>query len=161
MHFIRYFLLSKHVVNAIHKIYCCVKKILSLLAFQNLIHYLCNQLVTHLLNGIMRRDVFQAIADPNRRAIISLLADKQLTLNSIAENFEISRPAISKHIKILSECGLVTVKQKGRERYCEVQLEKLNVVSNWVEQYRKFWEEKLDALENYLNELQAKEKKDE
>ncbi|MBI1938668.1 MAG: winged helix-turn-helix transcriptional regulator [Ignavibacteriales bacterium] len=109
----------------------------------------------------MRRDVFQAIADPNRRAIISLLADKQLTLNSIAENFEISRPAISKHIKILSECGLVTVKQKGRERYCEVQLEKLNVVSNWVEQYRKFWEEKLDALENYLNELQAKEKKDE
>lgn len=109
----------------------------------------------------MRRDVFQAIADPNRRAIISLLADKQLTLNSIAENFKISRPAVSKHIKILSECGLVTVKQKGRERYCEVQLEKLNVVSNWVEQYRKFWEEKLDALENYLNELQAKEKKDE
>lgn len=109
----------------------------------------------------MRRDVFQAIADPNRRAIISLLADKQLTLNNIAENFKISRPAVSKHIKILSECGLVTVKQKGRERYCEVQLEKLNVVSNWVEQYRKFWEEKLDALENYLNELQAKEKKDE
>ncbi|MEW6194197.1 MAG: metalloregulator ArsR/SmtB family transcription factor [Bacteroidota bacterium] len=108
----------------------------------------------------MRRDVFQAIADPNRRAIISLLANKELTLNSIAENFDISRPAVSKHIKILSECGLVTVKQKGRERYCEVQLEKLNAVSNWVEQYRKFWEEKLDALENYLNELQAKEKKD-
>ncbi len=108
----------------------------------------------------MRRDVFQAIADPNRRAIISLLANKQLTLNCIAENFDISRPAVSKHIKILSECGLVTVKQKGRERYCEVQLEKLNAVSNWVEQYRKFWEEKLDALENYLNELKAKEEKD-
>lgn len=114
----------------------------------------------HIIDEIMRRDVFQAIADPNRRAIISLLANKELTLNSIAENFDISRPAVSKHIKILSECGLVTVRQKGRERYCEVQLEKLNAVSNWVEQYRKFWEEKLDALENYLNELQANEKKD-
>lgn len=108
----------------------------------------------------MRRDVFQAIADPNRRAIISLLANQKLTLNGVADKFKISRPAVSKHVKILSECGLVEITQQGRERYCEIRFEKLNEVSDWIEQYRKFWEEKLDALENYLNELQAKEKKD-
>jgi len=107
----------------------------------------------------MRRDVFQAIADPNRRAILGLLANQKLTLNGIAENFDISRPAISKHIKILSECGLVATTQQGRERYCELKLEKLNEVSDWVEQYRRLWEEKLDALEDYLITLQAKEKK--
>lgn len=107
----------------------------------------------------MRRDVFQAIADPNRRAILGLLANKKLTLNKVAENFDISRPAISRHIKILTECGLVKIEQYGRERYCEAQLEKLNEVSDWVEQYRKFWEEKLDALEAYLNILQLKGKK--
>lgn len=107
----------------------------------------------------MRRDVFQAIADPNRREILAVLASQKLTLNSVAEKFKISRPAISKHMKILNECGLVDIKQQGRERYCEVRLEKLNEVSDWVEHYRKIWEEKLDALENYLNTLQAKEKK--
>jgi DNA-binding transcriptional ArsR family regulator len=107
----------------------------------------------------MRRDVFQAIADPNRRAILGLLANQKLTLNGVAENFDISRPAISKHIKILTECGLVVTRQQGRERYCEVRLDKLNEVSDWVEQYRKFWTAKLDALEDYLNELQTKEKK--
>ncbi|MDP2036372.1 MAG: ArsR family transcriptional regulator, partial [Ignavibacteria bacterium] len=84
-----------------------------------------------------------------------------LTLNGVAEKFKISRPAVSKHIKILCECGLVNIKQEGRERYCEVRLEKLNEVSSWIEQYRKFWEEKLDALDDYLTFLQAKEKLDE
>jgi DNA-binding transcriptional ArsR family regulator len=108
----------------------------------------------------MRRDVFQAIADPNRRAIISLLAEqKKLNLNGIADKFKISRPAVSKHIKILTECGLVVTTQEGREKYCEVKLEKLNEVSNWIEQYKKFWEEKLDALDEYLKVLQAMEKK--
>jgi DNA-binding transcriptional ArsR family regulator len=107
----------------------------------------------------MRRDVFQAIADPTRRAIINMLAHKSLNLNAVAENFEVSRPAISKHIKILTECGLVVINQQGRERYCEAKLAKLNEVSDWVEQYRLFWTKKLDALEVYLNELQAKEKK--
>lgn len=107
----------------------------------------------------IRRDVFQAIADPNRRAILGLLANKKLTLNGIAENFDISRPAISRHIKILTECGLIKIQQDGRARYCEARLEKLNEVSDWVEQYRKFWEEKLDALEAYLNVLQAMGKK--
>ncbi|HEX6035833.1 MAG TPA: metalloregulator ArsR/SmtB family transcription factor [Anaerolineales bacterium] len=106
----------------------------------------------------MRRDVFQAIADPNRRAIIGLLANQKLTVNAVAEHFSISRPAVSRHIKILKECGLVIVRQEGRERYCEVRLDKLNEVSDWVEKYQKIWERRLDRLDEYLNELQ-KEKK--
>ena len=83
----------------------------------------------------MRRDVFQAIADPTRRAIINMIASQSLNLNAVAENFDVSRPAISKHIKILTECGLITIKQNGRERYCEAKLQKLSEVSDWVEQY--------------------------
>ena len=106
----------------------------------------------------MRRDVFQAIADPTRREILNLIAHQSLNLNAVAENFNISRPAISKHIKLLTECGLVEVKQQGRERYCEAKLEKLNEVSEWVEQYRKYWESKLDALEVYLADMQSNKK---
>jgi DNA-binding transcriptional ArsR family regulator len=98
----------------------------------------------------MRRDVFQAIADPTRRAIINMIAHQSLNLNAVAENFDVSRPAISKHIKILTECGLVVIRQQGRERYCQAQLHKLNEVSDWIEQYRVFWASKLDALENFL-----------
>jgi DNA-binding transcriptional ArsR family regulator len=104
----------------------------------------------------MRIDVFQAIADPTRRAIINMISEKSLNLNAVAENFQVSRPAISKHIKILTECGLIDIKQQGRERYCEARLEKLNEVSDWVGQYKRFWNTKLDALENYLNVLQSK-----
>src|SRR5215203_4538341 len=98
----------------------------------------------------MRRDVFQAIADPTRREIIGVIASKSLSLNSVAETFDISRQAVSKHIKILTECGLIVIKQQGRERYCEAKLDKLNEVSEWIEQYRVFWTKKLDALEDYL-----------
>jgi len=105
-----------------------------------------------------RRDVFQAIADPTRREIINLIAHQSLNLNSVAEQFNISRPAVSKHIKILTECGLIVIRQQGRERYCDAKLEKLNEVSGWVEQYREFWTTKLDALEQYLKELQSKKK---
>ena len=98
----------------------------------------------------MRRDVFQAIADPTRREIINMIAHQSLNLNAVAENFDISRPAISKHIKILTECGLIIIKQQGRERYCEAKLQKLNEVSEWIEQYKVFWTKKLDALENFL-----------
>lgn len=98
----------------------------------------------------MRRDVFQAIADPTRRAIINVIANQSMNLNAVADKFDVSRPAISKHIKILSQCGLVTIKQVGRERYCEARLQKLNEVSEWIEQYRVFWNNKLDALENFL-----------
>ena len=99
----------------------------------------------------MRRDVFQAIADPTRRAIINLIAIEPLTLNAVAENFDVSRPAISKHVKILTQCGLIIIKQRGRERICEARLQKLHEVSNWVEQYRVFWTKKLDALEIFLS----------
>ncbi len=107
----------------------------------------------------MRRDVFQAIADPNRRAIINLLSKQKLTLNGVAENFDVSRPAVSKHIKILTQCGLITITQHGRERYCEAQLHKLSEVSHWIEQYREFWNRKLDALEAFLNEDTRTKKK--
>ena len=107
----------------------------------------------------MRRDAFQAIADPNRRAILSLLAIQKLTLNGVADNFRISRPAVSRHIKILRQCGLVVVVKHGRERYCEVRLDKLNEVSDWVEQSRHLWEQRLDRLDDYLKELQNDKKK--
>ena len=107
----------------------------------------------------MRRDVFQAIADPTRREIINMIAHETLNLNAVAEKFQQSRPAISKHIKILMECGLITIRQKGRERHCEARLEKLNEVSSWVEQYSKFWNIKLDALEDYLEKVQSEKKK--
>lgn len=107
----------------------------------------------------MRRDVFQAIADPTRREIINLITRESLNLNSVTENFNISRPAISKHIKILTECGLIIIKQQGRERYCEANLESLAQVSQWIEQYRVFWTSKLDALENFLGKETKAEKK--
>ena len=105
-----------------------------------------------------RRDVFQAIADPTRRTILGVLAVQALTLNAVAAKFEISRPAVSKHVKILTECGLIEIKQQGRERYCEAKLDKLNEVQQWIDQYRQFWESKFDALESYLNELQTNDK---
>ena len=103
----------------------------------------------------MRRDVFQAIADPTRREIINMVAQKPLNVNSVAENFDVSRTAIYKHIKILTECGLIVIKPQGREGYCEAKLDKLNQVSEWVEQYRKIWEARFDSLENYLEKLQS------
>ena len=100
-----------------------------------------------------RRDVFQAIADPTRRAIINMVADKPLNVNSIAESFAVSRQAISLHIKILLECDLLQIRKQGRERYCEAKLTQLNEVSVWVNQYRQHWEHKLDNLETYLEQL--------
>lgn len=108
----------------------------------------------------MRRDVFQAIADPNRRAILSLLAkNERLNLNGVAENFRISRPAVSRHIKILRECGLVIVTQEGRERYCEAKFDKLDEVTDWIETYRQFWEERFSRLDKVLEDLKKQEKK--
>ncbi|NSL87356.1 ArsR/SmtB family transcription factor [Chitinophaga solisilvae] len=98
----------------------------------------------------MRRDVFQAIADPTRREIIHLLSASSMSLNHVAEHFEVSRPAISKHVKILMECGLVVITRQGRERHCAANLHKLKQVADWVESYRTFWNNKLDALENFL-----------
>jgi len=97
-----------------------------------------------------RRDVFQAIADPTRRAIIGLLAGQTLTLNAVAENFKISQPAVSKHMRILTECGLVMIVKQGRERHCSARLQALQEVVQWAEQYRLFWNNKLDKLEDLL-----------
>ena len=105
-----------------------------------------------------RRDVFQAIADPTRREIIDMVARKSLNLNSIAERFDVTRQAISLHVKILEECGLVEITQQGRERFCEAKLEKLNEVSSWVEQYRKLLDNKMDALDQYLTKLKKQRK---
>jgi DNA-binding transcriptional ArsR family regulator len=91
----------------------------------------------------MRRDVFQAIADPQRRKIINLLVRQSFSINQLAKNFQISRPAVSKHIKILTECGVVKIRQQGRERFCIANLEKLKTISDWVEKYSIFWLNKL------------------
>ena len=102
---------------------------------------------------VTRRDVFQAIADPTRREIIELVSRQSLNLNGIAANFEVSRPAISQHIKILTECGLIVIKKQGRERYCEARLQPLSEVSEWAEQYRKRWAERFEALDQVVDEL--------
>jgi DNA-binding transcriptional ArsR family regulator len=107
---------------------------------------------------MMRRDVFQAIADPTRREILGMIAHKSLNINSVTGQFDVSRAAIYKHMKILTECGLLEIKQQGRERFCEGKFERLNEVSDWVAQYRQFWEARFDSLEIYLEKLQ-KEKK--
>jgi len=100
-----------------------------------------------------RRDVYQAIADPTRRAIIHMIADQPHNMKSITEKFDMSQQAISLHVKILQDCGLVAIRQQGRERWCEARLDGLEEVSAWVAQYRQFWEQKLDSLESYLNKL--------
>ena len=98
----------------------------------------------------MTRDVFKAIADPIRRDMIGLLSTKPYNINDLSGNFKMTRTGVSKHLKILRECGLVEIEQKGRERYCKAKLESLAEVSAWVNQYRSFWNEKLDNLENLL-----------
>lgn len=104
-----------------------------------------------------RRDVFQAIADPNRRAILGLLAKKRLTLNGVAENFHISRPAVSKHMRILKECGLVVITRQGREHYCDVRFDRLNEVTAWVERYRQVWEARFERLDEVLEQMKKEQ----
>jgi DNA-binding transcriptional ArsR family regulator len=105
-----------------------------------------------------RRDVFQAIADPTRREIIGMLAQQPQNLNTLAEKFTVTRQAVSLHVKILIECGLISVTQQGRERYCEAKLDGLSEVSEWIERYRQHWENKLDSLESYLDKIQKSKK---
>ena len=98
----------------------------------------------------MRRDIFQAIADPTRRAIIALIALQAMTPNALAEHFDTSRQAISKHLRILTECELVTQEQKGREIFYSLEIEKMKEIDEWLEQYRKIWETRLNQLEDLL-----------
>ena len=106
----------------------------------------------------MRRDVFQAIADPVRREIIDILANESLSVNSVAKRFKVSRPAISKHLKILKECGLIHISKQGRERFCQIEPRNLIPAFMWMDQHRRLWEDKLDSFENYLETLKSKTK---
>ncbi|HVV07102.1 MAG TPA: metalloregulator ArsR/SmtB family transcription factor [Puia sp.] len=100
-----------------------------------------------------RRDVYQAIADPTRRAIINMIAGHPHNMKSITEKFDMSQQAISLHVKILTDCGLVTIQQRGRERFCEAHLDRLGEVAVWVAQYKQFWESKMDSFEMYVEKL--------
>ena len=108
----------------------------------------------------MKRDIFQAIADPTRRAIIALIALQAMTPNAIAENFDTTRQAVSKHLRILTECEVVTAEQKGREVYYRLEIDKMKEIDRWLEQYRKIWESRFEQLDVLLAELKEQEKKE-
>jgi len=105
-----------------------------------------------------RRDIFQAIADPTRRAIIGLIAVQAMTPNAIAEHFNNSRQAVSKHLRILTECELVRQEYKGREIFYSLEIEKIKEIDKWLDQYRKIWEIRFDQLDNVLSTLKKNEK---
>lgn len=111
-----------------------------------------------LLFVAIKRDIFQAIADPTRRAIIALIAIQAMTPNAIAENFQTTRQAVSKHLRILTECELVTQEQKGREIYYTLEVEKMKEIDEWLEKYRKIWESRFEQLDTLLTELKRQEK---
>ncbi len=101
----------------------------------------------------MRRDIFQAIADPTRRAIIALIALQAMTPNAIAENFNTTRQAVSKHLRVLTECELVKQEYQGREIYYSLEIEKMKEIDKWLEQYRKIWETKFNQLDELLTKM--------
>lgn len=107
----------------------------------------------------MKRDVFGVIADPTRREILGMIVRQPLNLNAVAERFDISRPAVSKHMKVLAESGLVVIRQQGRERYCSADLRPLSEVAQWMEECRSFWGGKLDALGRFLESEEPKPKR--
>ncbi len=106
----------------------------------------------------MRRDVFQAIADPTRRAIIALIAFQAMTPNAIAEHFDSSRQAVSKHLRILTECKLVEQEQNGREIYYTLNAKKMKEIDKWLEQFRQLWENRFNQLDKVLNTLKTQKK---
>ena len=106
----------------------------------------------------MRRDVFQAIADPTRRAIIALIALQAMTPNAIADNFHTTRQAVSKHLRILTECDLVKQEQQGREIYYSLEIEKMKEIDKWLNQFRKIWETRFNQLDNVLSAMKKQKK---
>ncbi|HQU99963.1 MAG: winged helix-turn-helix transcriptional regulator [Bacteroidia bacterium] len=106
----------------------------------------------------MRRDIFQAIADPTRRAIIALIAMQAMTPNAIAENFNTTRQAVSKHLRILTECELVKQEFQGREIYYSLEIEKMKEIDKWLEQYRKIWESRFNQLDQLLIKIKKQKK---
>ena len=107
---------------------------------------------------IMKRDIFQAIADPTRRAILVLIATQALTPNALADEFDMTRQAVSKHIKILNECELLEQEKVGREIYYQLKVDKMKEVDQWLEQFRKVWETRFDQLDEVLSTLKNKKK---
>jgi DNA-binding transcriptional ArsR family regulator len=103
---------------------------------------------------ILRRDIFQAVADPTRRAILALLASQTITAGAIADNFDGARSTISKHIQILTECGLVESNQKGREIYYQIKMDKMTEIDLWLDQIRLIWEARFDSLDQYVTKIQ-------
>jgi DNA-binding transcriptional ArsR family regulator len=101
----------------------------------------------------MRRDIFQAIADPTRRAIIVLIALQAMTPNAIAEHFDTTRQAVSKHLRILTECELVKQEYQGREIYYSLEIDKMKEIDKWLQQFKKIWETKFNQLDKVLNKL--------
>ncbi|MBL7864515.1 MAG: winged helix-turn-helix transcriptional regulator [Cyclobacteriaceae bacterium] len=106
----------------------------------------------------MRRDIFQAIADPTRRAIITLIAIQAMTPNAIADNFNTTRQSVSKHLRILTECELVTQKQQGREIFYSLEVEKMKEVDKWLNQFRKLWETRYNQLDKLLSNIKKQKK---
>lgn len=106
----------------------------------------------------MRRDIFQAIADPTRRAIITLIALQAMTPNAIAENFNTTRQAVSKHLRILTECELVKQEQKGREIYYSLEIDKMKEIDQWLEQFKKIWESRFEQLDEVLSTIKKNKK---
>lgn len=105
--------------------------------------------------GTPNLDVFQVIADPSRRQILQMLTKESYNINRISENFEMSRPAVSKHIKILQTAGFVSIREIGRERYCILNQDGFNEIRNWIEHFDKFWNSKLKNLETLLNQTKT------
>jgi len=106
----------------------------------------------------VRRDIFQAIADPTRRAIITLIALQAMTPNTLAENFNTTRQAVSKHLRILLECKLVIQEQIGREIYYSLEIDKMKEIDKWIEQFRKIWETRFNQLDNLLSKMKNEQK---
>lgn len=106
----------------------------------------------------MRRDIFQAIADPTRRAIIALIAVQAMTPNAIADNFHTTRQAVSKHLRVLTECELVKQEQQGREIYYSLEIEKMKEIDKWLSQFRKIWEARFNQLNNVLSTMKKQKK---
>ncbi|MCB0668944.1 MAG: winged helix-turn-helix transcriptional regulator [Saprospiraceae bacterium] len=103
----------------------------------------------------MKRDIFQAIADPTRRAILVLIASQALTPNALAERFDMSRQAVSKHIKILNECDLLEQEKVGREIHYQLKVDKMKEIDRWLEQFRRIWETRFDQLEDVLKKIKS------
>ncbi|SFW86178.1 ArsR/SmtB family transcription factor [Chitinophaga sancti] len=106
----------------------------------------------------MRRDIFQAIADPTRRSIIGLLAMQAMTPNGIAEHFQTTRQAVSKHLRVLTECEVVKQEYQGREIYYHLEIERMKEIDKWLEQFRKLWETRFEQLDNLLANLKKNKK---